>query len=107
MRDPTHHVKANVNQYIILHATVMTLSGSHNPLAPSVSVPDEDARSIGTRRMILLGSASARNTGTNRYAGVNRSGRYCLNTRSTKMQMMIRAKMVAISDGTEEAAMVC
>jgi hypothetical protein len=62
----THQVSANVSQYVILHDTNVTLSGSHTPLDPSVSVPGIDARSIGTSNTILAGSAMARKTGTRR-----------------------------------------
>lgn len=61
-----HHVRMKVNQYAILHDTSRSLSGNHIPLAPSVSLPDDEARSMGTRRTIELGRASARNTGTKR-----------------------------------------
>jgi len=55
----------NVSQYEILHATNRTRSGSHiPPLALSVRAPD--ARSMGTRRIILAGSARARKMGTMR-----------------------------------------
>ena len=91
---------------MILHTTTMTLSGSHIPLVPS-SVPAEDARSMGTRRMMLLGSAKARKTGTKRCEGVIRSGRYWRSTRRTRAEMATRAAVAATSDGIDDAAIVC
>ena len=67
--------KQNVNQYAILHMTSIASFGSHMPLAtPFSSSTAFVARSIGTSSMMLAGRAIARNTGTRRYAGVDRSG---------------------------------
>lgn len=62
-----------VNQYVILQATSSALSGSQMPRA--APAPAFDARSIGTRRMMLEGSARDRKTGRRRYPGVLRIGR--------------------------------
>lgn len=62
-----------VNQYVILHATSSALSGNHMPRA--APVPAFEARSIGTRRMMLEGRARDRKTGRRRYPGVLRMGR--------------------------------
>lgn len=59
-----YQVKANVNQYVILHDTRMTLSGSHIPRVASSSVAALEARSIGTRRTTIEGSHKAKNMGT-------------------------------------------
>jgi hypothetical protein len=68
-----YQVRINVSQYVILHATNSALSGSHMPRA--APVPAFEARSIGTNRMMLDGSARDRKTGRSRYAGVDRIGR--------------------------------
>lgn len=59
-----YHVSANVNQYVILHDTRITLSGSQMPLVASSSVEALDARSIGTRRTIIDGNQIAKKSGT-------------------------------------------
>jgi hypothetical protein len=68
-----YQVKINVNQYVILQATNNALSGSHMPRA--APVPAFEARSIGTSRMMLDGSARDRKTGSRRYPDVLRIGR--------------------------------
>ena len=70
-----YQVKTKVNQYADRHATSMTRSGKQMPRDPSSLVLEVDARSMGTKRMILMGKAMAKKTGTSRYAGVVRSGR--------------------------------
>ena len=62
----THHVKAKVNQYVIRQATRRTPCGSQMPLEASSATLELEARSMGTRRMILTGRAMARKTGTRR-----------------------------------------
>ena len=58
-----YHVRANVNQYVNRHATSLTPSGSHIPLNASSSGLELDARSMGTRRMMLIGRARDRKMG--------------------------------------------
>ena len=59
-------MRAKVSQYAIRHATNKTRSGSHMPLAVSSLVMEVDAKSIGTKRMILTGSAKDRKMGVNK-----------------------------------------
>lgn len=61
-----YQVSPNVNQYVIRHATKTTLSGSQIPLEASSAALKLEARSIGTRRMMLTGRARARKIGTSR-----------------------------------------
>lgn len=70
-----NQVKKKVNQYIMRHDTSTALSGSHMPFVASSSVLALEARSIGTRRIAVEGSARARKIGTSRKAGVVRKGR--------------------------------
>ena len=53
----------------------MTRSGSHMPLEAASLVRELDAKSMGTRTMMLTGRVRARNMGSRRYAGVVRRGR--------------------------------
>ena len=64
--DFIYHVNAKVNQYAILQATRTTLSGSQMPLVASSSARELDARSMGTRSMMLMGRVRARKMGTKR-----------------------------------------
>ena len=63
----TNQVRQKVSQYVMRHVTSTTVCGSHTPrfgLLRLLSVAE--ARSIGTRSMMLEGSARARKTGTRR-----------------------------------------
>ena len=60
---PRYHVRANVNQYVNRHATSLTPSGSHIPLNASSSGLELEARSMGTRSMMLIGRARDRKMG--------------------------------------------
>lgn len=57
------------------HDTNRTRSGSHIPLLPVSGSLELDARSIGTRSIMLAGIPKAKKIGTVRYAGVVRNGR--------------------------------
>ena len=61
-----YQVNVNVNQYAVRQAISRTASGSHIPLVASSLVLEVDAKSIGTKRMILIGRAKARNIGTSK-----------------------------------------
>lgn len=69
----SYQVNMKVNQYVILQATRSALSGSQMPRA--APAPALEARSMGTSRMMLDGSARDRKTGRRRYPGVVRIGR--------------------------------
>ena len=71
----SYQVKAKVSQYETRQETNNTRSGSQTPLLPTSCSLAVDARSIGTRRIILAGSPIAKKIGTVKYAGVVRSGR--------------------------------
>lgn len=102
----TYHVSANVSQYAILHVTRSALSGSQIPLEASSSTLALDARSMGTSRMTLAGSASARNTGTMRYAGAVRRGKKCLSSSRTSEEMQTRAATDKIPEAAADAMVV-
>ena|SRR2546421_3693094 len=97
-----YHVKANVSQYVILHDTTITRSGSH--IAPES--PDRvralEARSIGTRMIRLAGNAMARKTGTRRNPGVLLKGRKCRNRSITPSEMATSIKDAKTSDPADD-----
>lgn len=57
------------------HITSKAGLGSHIPLALPTPLVALDARSIGTRRIMLAGNAIARKIGSVRKAGVVRKGK--------------------------------
>jgi hypothetical protein len=59
-----YQVRANVSQYVILHETRSTRSGSQIPRDSKSSVLAPDARSIGTSRTMQAGSHSEKKIGT-------------------------------------------
>lgn len=70
-----YHDKQNVSQYAMRQVTSITAFGSHMPLAASSSARELEARSMGTRRMMLIGRVRARKMGSRMYEGVVRRGR--------------------------------
>lgn len=62
----SYQVNAKVSQYVSRHATNKTPSGSHIPVVATSSVFELVARSIGTSRMMLIGSARERKMGVTR-----------------------------------------
>ena len=98
-----NHVSTNVSQYEIRHETSMARSGNHIPLDASSSTRALDAKSIGTRRMMLAGRASAKKMGTIREAGVLRRGRKCRSRSRTRIETRTRACMMKIQEPTLEA----
>jgi len=97
------HVKTKVNQYMMRHEMSTSLSGSQIPFDASSSGLALDARSIGTSRIALDGSAIARNIGRRRKAGADRRGRKWRRRRRTTVQMIRRARSANTSDAAEEA----
>jgi hypothetical protein len=99
----TNHVNVNVSQYVILHVTKTALSGSHTPLEASSSILALEARSIGTSKMMLAGSARERKTGRTRYAGALRRGRKCRIIKRTINEIHRSATMAKMSEPAADA----
>lgn len=100
------HVKTNVSQYVIRHETKTALSGSQMPFEASSSDRALDARSIGTKRMALAGSARAKKIGTRRNAGDERRGRKCRSSSNTIRQIVTKAKIANTSEPADDEAML-
>ena len=83
--------------------TNTALSGSQIPFEASSSTLALEARSIGTSKMILAGSARERKTGSTRYAGALRSGRKCRRSNKTRSEMHKRAMMAKMSEPVADA----
>jgi hypothetical protein len=99
----TNHVNVKVSQYVILHVTKTALSGSQTPLEASSSTLALEARSIGTSRMMLAGSARERKTGSTRYAGALRRGRKCRIIRRTRIEIHRSAATAKMSEPAADA----
>jgi hypothetical protein len=99
----TNHVNVKVSQYVILHVTNTALSGSQIPFEASSSTLALEARSIGTSKIMLAGSARERKTGSTRYAGALRSGRKCRRSNRTRSEMHKRAMMAKMSEPAADA----
>jgi hypothetical protein len=62
-----------------------------------------EARSIGTSKIMLAGSARERKTGSNKYAGALRSGRKCRIINRTRSEMHKSATKAKMSEPPAEA----
>lgn len=76
------------------------------PLEDSSFVLKLEARSIGTRSMMLTGSASARKIGIRRYAEVVRRGRKWRRRKSTLMEMTKTDEKAKRSEPREDFIMI-
>jgi hypothetical protein len=99
----TNHVSVKVSQYAILHVTKTALSGSQMPLEASSSTLALEARSIGTSKMMLAGSARERKTGSTKYAGALRRGRKCRMIKRTISEIQRSATTAKMSEPAADA----
>jgi hypothetical protein len=99
----TNHVNVNVSQYAILHVTKTARSGSQMPLEASSSTLALEARSMGTSKMMLAGSARERKTGSTKYAGALRRGRKCRMIKRTISEMQRRATTAKMFEPAADA----